>query len=343
MVKKRIESLIWAALLLALAASSGNVLAASTICKYPQAGTQVNGSGMGGTGNAGEDTGMGGTGIVAKGTGMGGTGSRPDTGFNIKQIAGTVIESTGTAEARQNGNSRLLAKNVAICVGETVVTAKSGTIKIRMADGGLVEVHAQSKLKIEKFIFGRNKSDRSVIALLDGSSRFVTGKIGKKYPQNVLVITPTATIGVHGTDHVATVIPPGSNGEYPAGTYDMVNSGVTFIRTENGEIDIQPNQVGFAASEGEPPTLLHDIPVFYLDDRAAIQHEGQPEAHTRESPENIRQIDMHSDHAGQEHEIFNPVDNLPSILEHHDIEDIPDIPELNEHSEHPVIPEPPDE
>lgn len=130
-----------------------------------------------------------------------------------------------------------------------------------MLDGGLVEVRNRTRIRIDTFDFGK-LAKKSVIALLEGNSRFVTGSIEKDYPQNVIVKTPTAVIGVHGTDHETTVILPGAEGDDPVGTYDKVNFGVTFIRTEHGEIDVYPEQVGFAAVDGEPPVLLHEPPNF---------------------------------------------------------------------------------
>lgn len=346
MSTRPINSLLQTFLLLAFVAAGSSASAATLSCQYPQTAKESGGSGIGGTGRTGGKTGIGGTGratgnsgiggtgMVAEGSGIGGTGFPFDAG----RVAGVVIENKGTTQAQLNGKSRLLAKNSPVCVGETIVTAKSGTIKIRMSDDGLVELHAQSKLRIEKFILGKKSGNASLLALLDGSSRFVTGRIGKEYPQNVLVRTPSATVGVHGTDHVVTVIPQNSKGEYPAGTYDMVNSGVTFLRTEAGEIDIHPNEVGYAAPGDEPPTLLHDVPVFYHDDRAAFH----PDERIETSPERPEVVSPHDLHPG-DHEYDNQIDGVPSIIEHHDIGDLPEIPDIQEHPEPPEPPQIPHE
>jgi hypothetical protein len=336
MTNDRVSAALCAGLFLLITSASGHAWSAASNCTYPGSNTKEKEGGMGGTGIVTKGSGMGGTG---RSSGMGGTGSKPEADMN-SLIAGTVTAIEGKTEAQQNGLSRLLTVNASVCVGEVVVTNKSGKVKIRMADGGLMEIHSRTRIRIEKFVWGQGRNNQSLIALLDGSARFVTGQIGKEYPGNVWVKTPAAYIGVHGTDHVATVILPGANEGYSAGTYDMVNTGVTFLRMEHGEIDIQPNQVGFAAFEGEAPTLLHDIPVFYLEDRATMLHENRPEINTRES-EDIHQMDQLPNHADGEHEHFDPMDNVPSIIEHHDIEDIPDIPELNEHAEHTDLPEQP--
>ena len=238
-----------------LAASS--VWAASGSCAYT-----ASDSGIGGTGISG--TGMGGTGMLAKGTGMGGTGMKQGIEAAGLKLAGNVIYSHGPVEAQSNGRTRLLAKGDPVCVGETIVTAQSGMVQIRMVDDGLIAIRPRTQLKIEKFAFNGTDQDSSMISLFKGASRFITGKLGKMHPQNDLIHTPNATIGVRGTDHEAVVILPG--GAYPSGTYDKVNMGITFIRTDKGEIDIHPNQVGLAADMAKLPALLNTVPDFYKVD-----------------------------------------------------------------------------
>lgn len=257
---------IWAIFLSGMLATS-SAWAASGSCTYAESGTGIGGTGISGTG-------MGGTGMLAKGTGMGGTGMKAGSELAELKVAGSIISSSGPVAAQNNGRTRLLAKGDSVCVGETIVTQQSGVVQIRMIDDGLIALRPQTRLKIEKFAFNGTDQDASMIYLFRGASRFVTGTLGKMHPQNDLIQTPNATIGVRGTDHVATVVLPGNSAGYPAGTYDRVNQGITFIRTEKGEIDIHPNQVGLAESMNEAPALLNAIPEFYKDD-SALKEKGE--------------------------------------------------------------------
>lgn len=323
-------------LLAVLAASCGNVWAVASICSYPQSGIETGGTGMGGTG------------VVAKGTGMGGTGISPVTGM---QLAGKVIFSKGAVEAQSNGRSRLLAKGDPVCVGETIATSQSGTLQIRMTDDGLVAVRPQTQLKIEKFAYSGTDKDASLFTLFKGAGRFVTGKIGKRHPQNDLILTQTATIGVRGTDHEATVILPGDSSGYPSGTYDKVNKGITFIRTEKGEIDIHPNQVGVAASIGEMPGLLKDIPDFYKTDPSVKEEGSSFEEGKKEEGEGLgdKKIEGPSQGpAGEETEFTHPLETgtsageLPGNPDSVEIPESPALPELPESPALPDIPEHPE-
>lgn len=304
-----------------LAAFSGSVWATPGGCNYTASGT-----------------GIGGTGMVAKSTGIGGTGA----------VAGKVILSRGSVEAQSNGRSRLLAKGDPVCVGETIVTPQSGTLEIRMTDDGLVAVRPETQLKIEQFAYAGTSKDMSVFSLLKGAGRFVTGKLGKLYPQNDLIRTPTATIGVRGTDHEATVILPSDRSSFRSGTYDKVNQGITFIRTEKGEIDIRPNQVGLAVSTEAIPVLLKDIPDFYINSASLKEDnrtfeagkkeeglgEGRGEGQSRELPGN-----------GAEHanpaESRAPGSELPENPAM-DIHESLSLPEMPESPTLPELPEPPE-
>ena len=123
-----------------------------------------------------------------------------------------------------------------------------------------------------------------MLSLFEGACRIVSGQIGKRLPQNDLVSTPIAIIGIRGTDHEVAIIPAGS-AAYPAGVYDKVNMGVTYIKTEQGTIDIHPNQVGFAASQQELPRLLVNMPAFYntLSAAPSSSRNGRDKAERGES------------------------------------------------------------
>lgn len=201
----------------------------------------------------GEGTGMGGTGIASEGTGMGGTGI----------VAGKVMFSHGNVVALNNGSSRPLAKGDAVCVGDTIQSASAASAQLVMVDDEMIAVRPDTKLRIDSYSYRKKSNDNITLALLDGAARIISGSIGKRLPQNDLIKAGNVTIGIRGTDHEAAIILPGQNAAYPAGVYDRVNSGVTFIKTEKGSIDIHPNQVGFTASQMEMPQILQTMPAFY--------------------------------------------------------------------------------
>ncbi len=109
--------------------------------------------------------------------------------------------------------------------------------------------------------------DRSVIGLVEGSFRSVTGWIAKLGRNSDMVRTPTATIGVRGTEHEPLVIPEGSKAGEP-GTYDRVHLGEAVIRTPQGAVNVRPDQAGFVPRRGAVrPRVLDRVPDFFRPTR----------------------------------------------------------------------------
>lgn len=168
-------------------------------------------------------------------------------------------------------NARQPKIGEAINAGESVVTGGDGELHLAMEDGGQIAVRPNTRMRIEKYRAEGAADDRSVIGLFQGALRSVTGWIGKYSARNYQIRTPTATIGVRGTDHETHVIPPDSE-EGEAGTYDKVNVGSTLLTTPQGATEIHPNQAGFVPHFGKVrPALLPAVPGFFRPGR----HEGR--------------------------------------------------------------------
>ncbi|MCC7485946.1 MAG: FecR domain-containing protein, partial [Burkholderiales bacterium] len=185
----------------------------------------------------------------------------PDAGAALPPVAGTVELVEGEVRFLDRGRrARHPSPGDPLHEGESIETGPSGEVHLRMDDGGYMAVRSSTRLRIVNFRAEGNDGDRSLVNLLEGSFRSVTGWIAKTGAQRVTVQTPTATIGIRGTDHEPLVIPAGSSrGE--AGTYDRVYAGETEIRTQQGTVRVRPNQAGFAPREGASlPRVLARIP-----------------------------------------------------------------------------------
>ena len=154
--------------------------------------------------------------------------------------------------------------------GDILRTGTNAWALVEMIDGGSLTLRPDTVLTIATYRYsGRNDgNEKSVLSLIRGALRSITGGIGRYQPQNYTITTPTATLGVRGTDHEPAYHPPGARGErleHGAGTYDKVNDGETFIRTPKGEVRLKSGQHGFAHHDlRSPPRLLARPPRFYL-------------------------------------------------------------------------------
>ena len=87
-----------------------------------------------------------------------------------------------------------------------VVTTANSKTGITFKDDTKVQITEQSKLVIDTFVYdGEKKTGKLGIKMALGTIKYASGQIAKSDPQQVMVETPTATIGVRGTDFSGTV------------------------------------------------------------------------------------------------------------------------------------------
>ncbi|MBK8065963.1 MAG: FecR domain-containing protein [Betaproteobacteria bacterium] len=197
----------------------------------------------------------------------------------VQAAAGFVQFVSGEARViLRDGSSRPAQKGVELNEGDTVVTGRGASAQLRMSDQGLIALRQDSQLLIDTYRYNGSEdgTERSVLGLLRGGFRTLTGVIGRTTKTNYLIRTPNATIGIRGTDHETVFIASPSPGEVAAGvpgTYNKVNAGSTFVETPSGRLNLEVNQVGFAGLQpGVAPIRLESIPAFM---RATSQQQGR--------------------------------------------------------------------
>jgi hypothetical protein len=166
------------------------------------------------------------------------------------------------------GSERPAAKGSPVSVGDTISTAKASVAQIKMGDGAIIVVQPESRLTVAEFAYSGKEdgSERAQFRLEQGGFRSITGSIGHANKGNYLIETPIAHIGVRGTDHESWYFPASVSSDgvsTQAGLYNRVNVGRTYIQTSTGEVEIGPNQVGYASSALDRPHLLDAMPDFF--------------------------------------------------------------------------------
>jgi len=90
-------------------------------------------------------------------------------------------------------------------MNDTITTANSKA-GITFKDETKVQITEHSKLVIDTFVYdGEKKTGKLGIKMALGTIKYASGQIAKNDPQQVRVETPSATIGVRGTDFSTTV------------------------------------------------------------------------------------------------------------------------------------------
>ena len=86
------------------------------------------------------------------------------------------------------------------------VETKNSTVDISFKDDTKVVIKENSRLLIDDFVFNPNQSGGKLgLKVGFGTVRYASGQIAHSNPQSVDIQTPTATIGVRGTDFNMTV------------------------------------------------------------------------------------------------------------------------------------------
>lgn len=170
---------------------------------------------------------------------------------------------------------RRAVKGEPVRVAETIVSGQDGEVHVRMDDSGYLAVRPGTRLVITDYRARGDAEDRSVLKLLVGTFRSITGWIPRVAPRNYRIEALTATIGVRGTDHEPFVVEKGSP-QGLAGLYDKVNYGTTFIDHPSGSIDILQGQAGYAPEEEKGKVrVLEYLPDFFRATRNEQLLEGR--------------------------------------------------------------------
>lgn len=210
----------------------------------------------------------------------------------LAQTAGKFLVSVGDVKlVGKDGKSRTAERGGELLEGDTIVTGANSLAQIRLQDNGLISVRPNTEMKLDKFAFA-GADDRKAtlfISLVKGGLRSITGLIGKAHREGYRISTASATIGIRGTDHEPFFIPPGQTALGTPGTYDKVNSGMTFVQGRQGNpIDVTINQVAFVPVTGAQPVILPSIPSFFKQDLPV------PDPQSRKAPAGDSQTDTAS-------------------------------------------------
>ena len=93
-----------------------------------------------------------------------------------------------------------------------VIKTKNGRTAIEFVDETRVDVTENSKLVIDEFVYDPNTSTGSLALKASfGTVRYASGQIAKNSRQNIKIRTPTAVVGVRGTDFSLTVDETGNS------------------------------------------------------------------------------------------------------------------------------------
>ena len=101
------------------------------------------------------------------------------------------------------GEQRRLSRGAEINEGDTILTNR-GRAQLRFTDGARTSLLPNSEFRVDRYDYQEEKEEESTgfFSLLKGGLRTITGVIGRLRKEAYRVVTPSATIGIRGTEYL---------------------------------------------------------------------------------------------------------------------------------------------
>jgi hypothetical protein len=116
---------------------------------------------------------------------------------------GQIKISKGQVSIERNGQTLPASLGARVQTADVLKTGADGSVGITMSDNSLVSAGPNSVLSLERYDFdsttNRGRFDAS---LQKGSLAVISGRIAKESPDAMTVRTPSAVLGVRGTEFV---------------------------------------------------------------------------------------------------------------------------------------------
>jgi len=196
--------------------------------------------------------------------------------------AGSVAFVAGTVTAERTP-PEALAKGAIVFEDDDIVTDTASRAQLVMIDGAKIAIRPSSRISIDEYAFAAaqpapavttSADDSSVIGLVKGGFRTITGAIGDDNPANYEVRTAVGVLGIRGTNfavllcggdcNTAPGVPPGT--VVPDGLYIMVYEGSIFFSNEVATVDVGAGEFLFVPFDTRQPERPQTTPPVFLDD-----------------------------------------------------------------------------
>jgi hypothetical protein len=176
---------------------------------------------------------------------------------------------------RKGGEEIGGALDLGILFEDTLETAQ-GRMKVSFLDETNLSLTEHSEVTIDEYIFDPDPSkSKLALSFVQGTARFATGRLGLVAKENIVINTPTATIGVRGTDFTTTVDELGRSliillpeeectidGDCsPSGEITVTNDGGTVVLSEA----YAATMVSSFDNAPMAPVVLENITILQID------------------------------------------------------------------------------
>jgi hypothetical protein len=122
---------------------------------------------------------------------------------------GQIKNLRGAVHVERDGQKLAAASGMGVRQSDVLVTGADGSVGVTFLDNSLLSIGPGSALAIDRYSFDSTTHDGHFDASLKrGTLAVVSGRIVKRSPEAMRVRTPSAIMGVRGTEFVVKVEEP---------------------------------------------------------------------------------------------------------------------------------------
>ena len=127
--------------------------------------------------------------------------------YAVDNSIGGIVEQSGkVGNIFRLSGEELTATLETDIVSYDEVETENGRLKIQFVDETQVSLTEHTYMEIDEYVYDPDPSkSKMAMNFVQGTARFATGGLGLVPKENIVIQTPTATIGIRGTDFTTTV------------------------------------------------------------------------------------------------------------------------------------------
>jgi len=128
-------------------------------------------------------------------------------GFVSADPIGSIVEQSGSTQIKRQQEQIKITDEVQpdIQLNDVAETA-NGKLKIKFLDDAQLDIKEHSEVLIDEIYYDPDPSlSKMSMKFTMGTARFASGSLGLVNKANIDIQTPTATIGIRGTDFTTTI------------------------------------------------------------------------------------------------------------------------------------------
>jgi len=222
---------------------------------------------------------------------------------NAAESIGGILEQSGKPGSIVRTTGEELTANLQTDIESyDNVETENGRLKIQFVDETQVSLTEHTLIEITEYVYDPNPSkSKMAMNFVSGTARFATGGLGLVPRENIAIQTPTASIGIRGTDFTTTVdelgrslviLLPDTNctdkvkleeGCRPSGSITVTNDGGTVLLTEA----FQAVMVSTLETPPTNPVLIMDLDLNMIDNMFIV---SKPEEIVKAEEEQADQL-----------------------------------------------------